>query len=196
MAQEMAQAWWQAVVVQTVAAVLAALIIGATVIVVPSVRAYLFTKVLVSRWLIMVLILVPVCLLVHRVRRLLSGRATVYQYTKDEFFGVTWRWRYEFNMNRFSPKDFGCFCPTCDSDRVVRKYRRSLEETTTEFVCQTCNKVVARVPLRVRQILEEVGLQVRRKLRTGECRDVVLSYAGDEKDAPADWTKVGQKDEW
>jgi hypothetical protein len=99
--------------------------------------------------------------------------STFHSYTKDNFYGATWRWNWE------GEEILGlwCFCPTCDAELAYDDSschwfnRRS--EPHTDFICEHCGQGrIASIPGgNKRYAISAIEREIRRKLRTGETLD-------------------------
>ena len=91
-----------------------------------------------------------------------------YEYRKDSFFGVTWRWEYgQHGVFNVVP-----FCPMCDMQiRPSLDYVGSFEHRTG-YNCDNCGHQTS-VDGQHEYIEDQVTRQIHRKLRSGEWKRVV-----------------------
>jgi len=99
-------------------------------------------------------------------------------YTKDDFFGVLWRWEYY----QGSVFETFSYCPRCDTQFSPKPIRASQYNHTdkTEFQCDHCQNFKEIVHKSLKDIEIQVNKQISRKIRSEEYKDVVK--AGWEKD--------------
>ncbi|WP_281559512.1 hypothetical protein [Thalassomonas sp. RHCl1] len=99
-------------------------------------------------------------------------------YVSDFIHGAKWRW--DWVNNRI--KHLWCYCPSCDGELVYDDsscdyMRRSIydpvEKQHTKFICEKCSRTVASIEGGNKSYATgAVEREIRRKVRTGEFRDV------------------------
>jgi hypothetical protein len=103
------------------------------------------------------------------------------EYTEDYIFGLIWRWR-GVSPNNLPVGKFQTYCPDCYT-RLIPSFSvpKALDTLypAIQFFCQTCNKTIAILEGNVDDISDKVGIEIERKINTGEWKDVVMqSKAG------------------
>lgn len=83
-----------------------------------------------------------------------------FPYREDDFFGVTWRWRY----GAAGIMDLVCFCPVCDYQiRPVSTGYFPLH--TTRFECEECQRLLGEESADFDEIKSRVIRKNQRKMR-------------------------------
>lgn len=140
---------------------------------------FLFASIPVPRFVLGLLVLFCLVMAYREIRRAVQKVLNVpsiddsFLYTKDEIFGLVWRWDYSTS----NPLErLRAFCPRCDTilvhslDFVSRNY-----QSWTTFSCETCKKEVTTLEGDINHVLQKVGRQIERKVRTGEWKQAIKS---------------------
>jgi len=118
--------------------------------------------------IVLVLALVGKILSWHRAN---SGPSWT-DYTKDDFYGMVWRWDYSPIGGAIT--GLCCFCPRDDTVLVwIQSHDLAVERETT-FRCETCGIDFGTMRGYSWDIEGKVKRQIDRKLRTGEWKDVLV----------------------
>jgi hypothetical protein len=96
-------------------------------------------------------------------------RPTYTGYKQDRFFGVVWRWQYD-NGRLAAPC---AFCPSCDMRLVYSSEMYGLHGATTTLHCEVCRKDWVTESGELGDLVDKVGRQIDRKIRSGEWRNYV-----------------------
>jgi len=88
-------------------------------------------------------------------------------YTRDQFFGVVWRWQWNYlQVSTLTP-----FCPYCDyqlsyDDPSTYRLRRSYYDPGVSLICDHCQRTVKKVEnYSYIQLLSVVTREIQRKVR-------------------------------
>jgi hypothetical protein len=136
---------------------------------------YLLASVAVPRCILGLLILMSLVTVVRVIRPLFKSQGvaepTWLSYSQDNFFGMVWRW----DSTSRNPLDtLRPFCPSCDTRLVYSMDVRSHDFTTlTGFICETCQKEIAKLEGDRDYVLAKVGRQIERKIRNGEWKQAI-----------------------
>jgi len=97
---------------------------------------------------------------------------TIQDYTSDFFFGVNWRWTYQWGNN---PACIAPFCPIC-STRLV--FVRNILDHNTTLRCETCNHDVVTLDGEPHFVVDgTIARQIERRINTGEWKRIVQRSA-------------------
>jgi len=90
-------------------------------------------------------------------------------YTSDNFYGVTWRWRYSYTDDIFG---LHCFCPKCYM--LVDPHHNYLMNRY-DFYCKRCASLKGYLETRDSNLNEIIIREVDRTIRSGEWVEKVKS---------------------
>lgn len=134
---------------------------------------YLGSSTEVSNWLILVLALLALfavafisVLVWIRFAPTTADAPTWKDYTKDEFFGLKWRWRYRADD---TIGDICTFCPICDFQvfpRPARPYPNNQGSSIT-YDCDGCGEHLADVAEDPNALENKVERSIQQKIRAG-----------------------------
>lgn len=102
--------------------------------------------------------------------RLTSNEPQQSAYVQDNFFGVTWRWRYVGG----APTGIWAFCPSCDT-QLVYSTNYEFGHQTVRLHCETCRHDLLQEEGDKDYLVAKAHRQIDRKIRNGEWRDVVVT---------------------
>ena len=95
----------------------------------------------ISLWLflpILFLALVPLFQILAARRKCTPTERTWRDYRKGTYFGIAWKWDYEFNGRIVNVT---AYCPRCGLQLVYDQYRTGTHQPQTNFICDDCGKI-------------------------------------------------------
>ena len=101
-----------------------------------------------------------------------SNEPSLLKYNQDIFFGVVWRWSYNYDDEPILDT-INCFCPQCDT-RLVYSKEGFAHETKLHVLCETCQQKITSFDTdEVSRVRAKVARQIDRKIRSSEWKSVV-----------------------
>ena len=96
------------------------------------------------------------------------GLLPAHVYCKDEFYGVVWRWRYP-SQHNLRPEEFVAFCPICDLELLKTQFESHVSPVI--LYCDKCRKPFTIESETASSILDYMGREIPRRIRSGEWRE-------------------------
>jgi hypothetical protein len=135
---------------------------------------FVFLQTSIPNWLFGALILNLVLTIIRFAKIIVFSKdqvtpttLTELDYTEDQFYQITWRWKY--NSNRLP--ELSPFCSHCDY-RVFPKLHGTYNESIL-FYCENCFSNLQRFEKSYEQIERDVILKIDYNLRTGKWKEIV-----------------------
>lgn len=124
-------------------------------------------------WSLYLLALMSIHTLVYWTARVMKPKGpNVASYNQDTFLGLTWRWSYISGI----PVEVWAFCPHCDTMLVYTVVGSRFDpDRKTVLTCETCNREMLQHEGDRDYLVEKIGRQIEKKIRTGEWLSVIKS---------------------
>jgi hypothetical protein len=132
-----------------------------------SVLSWFVETTAIYNWLLALLIAGAIgCIFfILMIYSLKSTTSDWHSYTKDQIFGLTWRWDYDYfdDVIQLTP-----FCPHCDLQIIPQRKLGFNAAPIIEYSCDSCQIKLFELQQHIEQIELRVTREIHKKIRSGD----------------------------